>query len=167
MALCHINDHVSGQDIQRKNELEHTSTIGDLFSIRTTCYGSIGLTSAKIPNYLPRCETTPNTKVKAILEYKKPKTVDELRIFLGMLNFYRTFLNNAAETQAILHEYLREAEVQFEQGKQALANTALLAYPDTELPISLCTHASVWAIGSVLQQLDNNTWKPIALFSKK
>ncbi|UYV75519.1 hypothetical protein LAZ67_13000470 [Cordylochernes scorpioides] len=96
------------------------------------------------------------TKVKAILEYKKPKTVRELRIFLGMLNFYRTFLNNAAETQAILHEYLRgtkkkdrseiewteEAEVQFEQCKQALANTALLAYPDTELPISLCTDAS-------------------------
>ncbi|UYV65013.1 hypothetical protein LAZ67_3002817 [Cordylochernes scorpioides] len=121
------------------------------------------------------------TKVKAILEYKKPKTVHELRIFLGMLNFYRTFLNNAAETQAILHEYLRgakkkdrseikwtkEAEVQFEKCKQALANTALLAYPDTELPISLCTDASDRAVGSVLQQLDNNNWKPIAFFSKK
>ncbi|UYV73826.1 K02A2.6-like, partial [Cordylochernes scorpioides] len=87
----------------------------------------------------------------------------------------------SAYGEALLHEYLRgakkkyrseikwteEAEVQFEQCKQALANTALLAYPDTELPISLCTDASDRAVGSVLQQLDNNTSKPIAFFSKK
>ncbi|UYV85023.1 hypothetical protein LAZ67_X004325 [Cordylochernes scorpioides] len=97
------------------------------------------------------------------------------------IDFLGYLITSHAETQAILHEYLRgakkkdrseikwaeEAEVQFEQCKQALANTALLAYPDAELPISLCTDASDRAVGSVLQQLDNNIWKPIAFFSKK
>ncbi|UYV60890.1 hypothetical protein LAZ67_1002684, partial [Cordylochernes scorpioides] len=176
--------------VASKTEEEHYSHLETLFS-RLNSYGlRINLSKSKFLvqeiyflGYLITCHGVKPlpTKVKAILEYKKPKTVHELRIFLGMLNFYRTFLNNAAETQAILHEYLRgakkkdrseikwtkEAEVQFEKCKQALANTALLAYPDTELPISLCTDASDRAVGSVLQQLDNNNWKPIAFFSKK
>ncbi|UYV65624.1 hypothetical protein LAZ67_3004897 [Cordylochernes scorpioides] len=176
--------------VASKTEEEHYSHLETLFS-RLNSYGlRINLSKSKFLvqeiDFLGYLITSHGvkplpTKVKAILEYKKPKTVHELRIFLGMLNFYCTFLNNAAETQAILHEYLRgakkkdrseikwseEAEVQFEKCKQALANTALLAYPDTELPISLCTDASDRAVGSVLQQLDNNNWKPIAFFSKK
>ncbi|UYV66425.1 K02A2.6-like, partial [Cordylochernes scorpioides] len=176
--------------VASKTEEEHYSHLETLFS-RLNSYGlRINLSKSKFLvqeiDFLGYLITSHGvkplpTKVKAIKEYKKPKTVHELRIFLGMLNFYRTFLNNAAETQAILHEYLRgakkkdrseikwtkEAEVQFEKCKQALANTALLAYPDTELPISLCTDASDRAVGSVLQQLDNNNWKPIAFFSKK
>ncbi|UYV64958.1 hypothetical protein LAZ67_3002563 [Cordylochernes scorpioides] len=176
--------------VASKTEEEHYSHLETLFS-RLNSYGlRINLSKSKFLvqeiDFLGYLITSHGvkplpTKVKAILEYKKPKTVHELRIFLGMLNFYRTFLNNAAETQAILHEYLRgakkkdrseikwtkEAEVQFEKCKQALANTALLAYPDTELPISLCTDASNRAVGSVLQQLDNNNWKPIPFFSKK
>ncbi|UYV71992.1 hypothetical protein LAZ67_9001493, partial [Cordylochernes scorpioides] len=176
--------------VASETEEEHYSHLETLFS-RLNSYGlRINLSKSKFLvqeiDFLGYLITSRGvkplpTKVKAILEYKKPKTVHELRIFLGMLNFYRTFLNNAAETQAILHEYLRgakkkdrseikwteEAEVQFEKCKQALANTALLAYPDTELPISLCTDASDRAVGSVLQQLDNNNWKPIAFFSKK
>ncbi|UYV62287.1 hypothetical protein LAZ67_2000001 [Cordylochernes scorpioides] len=141
--------------VASKTDEEHYSHLETLFS-RLNSYGlRINLSKSKFLvqeiDFLGYLITSHGvkplpTKVKAILEYKKPKTVHELRIFLGMLNFYRTFLNNAAETQAILHEYLRgakkkdrsdikwteEAEVQFEKCKQALANTALLAYPDTE-----------------------------------
>ncbi|UYV69220.1 hypothetical protein LAZ67_6002864, partial [Cordylochernes scorpioides] len=174
--------------VASKTEEEYYSHLVTLFS-RLNSYGlRINLSKSKFLvqeiDFLGYLITSHGvkplpTKVKAILEYKKPKTVHELRIFLGMLNFYRTFLNNAAETQAILHEYLRgakkkdrseikwteEAEVQFEKCKQALANTALLAYPDTELPISLCTDASDRAVGSVLQQLDCWLGNPGALTS--
>ncbi|UYV74022.1 hypothetical protein LAZ67_11001862 [Cordylochernes scorpioides] len=43
-------------------------------------------------------------RVKVIQEYKLPTTIQELRAFLGMLNFYRPFLKDAAETQSILHD---------------------------------------------------------------
>ena len=45
-------------------------------------------------------------KVRAITEYSKPKTVVELRRFLGMVNFYRKSLKHAAEVQAPLQKFI-------------------------------------------------------------
>ncbi|UYV73731.1 hypothetical protein LAZ67_11000573, partial [Cordylochernes scorpioides] len=120
-------------------------------------------------------------RVEVIQEYKLPTTIQELRAFLGMLNFYRPFLKDAAETQSILHDYLKgskkkdkrlinwteEAKEIFNKCKNDLAKATLLSYPNSELPLSLCTDASNWAIGAVLQQYENETCKPIAFFSKK
>ncbi|UYV77645.1 hypothetical protein LAZ67_15001806, partial [Cordylochernes scorpioides] len=120
-------------------------------------------------------------RVKFIQEYKLPTTIQELRAFLGMLNFYRPFLKDAAETQSILHDYLKgskkkdkrlinwteEAKEIFNKCKNDLAKATLLSCPNSELPLSLCTDASNWAIGAVLQQYEKEAWKPIALFSKK
>ncbi|KMQ86468.1 gag pol polyprotein [Lasius niger] len=81
-------------------------------------------------------------KVKALQEYKKPKDIQELRRFLGAVNFYRRFLPNAAATQAPLNKYLKdlkksdkrpiewtnEATEAFERTKQDLTNATLLAH---------------------------------------
>lgn len=45
-------------------------------------------------------------KVEAINNYKKPSTIQELRRFLGVINFYRRFIREAARIQAPLHNYL-------------------------------------------------------------
>ena len=39
----------------------------------------------------------PKDKIKCINEYPKPKTIKDLRVFLGMLNYYRRSLKNIAE----------------------------------------------------------------------
>lgn len=120
-------------------------------------------------------------KVEAIMKYKLPNTIQELRTFLGMINFYRPFIKDAANIQANLHEYLKGAKKKdqrkiqwtddaiqsFEKCKEALSKATLLSYPNPELPLSLYTDASDWAIGSVLQQYENDKWKPIAFYSKK
>ncbi|GFQ90718.1 transposon Tf2-11 polyprotein [Trichonephila clavata] len=49
-------------------------------------------------------------KVKAITNYKKPETLHDLRYFLGMINFYRRYLKDAAKNQALLHDYLKGAK---------------------------------------------------------
>ncbi|GFX35618.1 hypothetical protein TNCV_104231 [Trichonephila clavipes] len=49
-------------------------------------------------------------KVQAILNYKLPETIHDLRTFLGMINFYRRYLRDAAKTQAPLHELLKGAK---------------------------------------------------------
>ncbi|GFU53947.1 hypothetical protein TNCV_3562181 [Trichonephila clavipes] len=49
-------------------------------------------------------------KVQAILNYKLPETIHDLRTFLGMINFYRRYLKDAAKTQAPLHELLKGAK---------------------------------------------------------
>lgn len=51
------------------------------------------------------------TKVQAIQEYPVPETVKELRRFLGMLNFYRRLIPNAAQLQAPLNELLAGPKV--------------------------------------------------------
>ncbi|GBO20906.1 Transposon Ty3-I Gag-Pol polyprotein [Araneus ventricosus] len=118
-------------------------------------------------------------KVQAIMNYKRPENVQDLRTFLGILNFYRRYLKDAAKNQALLHEYLKgskkkdkrkiqwtdEAEKQFEKCKNDLANATLLSFPNSELPLSLFTDASDTAIGAVLKQYENSTWQPIAFYS--
>ena len=51
--------------------------------------------------------------------------------------------------------------------KKALAEATLLAHPRHGVPLSLTTDASDLAVGAVLQQHINNSWEPLAFFSKK
>lgn len=122
-----------------------------------------------------------SNKVEAITSYPKPETIEELRRFLGMLNFYRNHIPNAAKNQGILDRYLHgakkkdkrkiewtdEANSAFEQCKQNLINAATLSYPIVDAKLSLMTDASDFSIGGVLQQKENNTWKPLGYFSKR
>ncbi|GFU30858.1 retrovirus-related Pol polyprotein from transposon opus [Trichonephila clavipes] len=76
---------------------------------------------------------------------------------------------DAAKTQAPLHELLRGAKKKdrrkvhwtddtrrsFEKCKTDLAEAALLSFPRSGLPLSLCTDSSDFAVGAVLQQLEN------------
>lgn len=120
-------------------------------------------------------------KVQIIIDYKLPTTIHDLRTFLGMINFYRRYLKDAAKHQSLLHDYLKgarkrdkrqikwteEAIEQFNKCKEDLAHTALLSFPTSELPLSLSTDASDTAIGAVIQQYESDGWKPIAFYSKK
>ena len=85
-----------------------------------------------------------------------------------MLNFYRRFLPNVAETIAPLYDivkvynHCRKNEPQikwkpgevitFQQSKEALAHATLLNYRISGAKISLATDASEKAVGPVLQQ---------------
>ncbi|GFW01920.1 hypothetical protein TNCV_3028911 [Trichonephila clavipes] len=85
---------------------------------------------------------------------------------------------DAAKTQAPLHELLKGAKKKdrrkvhwtddtrrsFEKCKTDLAEAALLSFPRSGLPLLLCTD---FAVGAVLQQLENEGWKPIAFYSRK
>lgn len=51
-----------------------------------------------------------DSKIEIIKNYPKPKTVDELRRFLGMVNFYRSHIPNAVRYQIVLNSYLRGAK---------------------------------------------------------
>ena len=120
-------------------------------------------------------------KVRAISQFPKPKTVVELRRFLGKVNFYRIAIPHAAETHAPLNQYLLDSrendkreiqwnvasEAAFEQVKKELANAALLAHPSHHAKTRLVTDASNYGMGASLEQLWDNVWKPLAFFSRK
>ena len=49
---------------------------------------------------------------------------------------------------------------------EIMADASLLAYPQPDAPTNIMTDASSNAVGAVLQQQVNDTWRPIAFFSK-
>jgi hypothetical protein len=99
-----------------------------------------------------------------------PMTANQLRRFLGMLNFYRRFLSQAAATQAPLHDVLSGPRVKgshpiawtpellkaFEEFKASLSRAMLLAQPEPTAQLALVADASTSAMGAVLQQRVDN-----------
>ncbi|KAJ4440996.1 hypothetical protein ANN_10845 [Periplaneta americana] len=120
-------------------------------------------------------------RIKTIAEYPKPKTIADLRKFLGIINFYRRFLRNAAQIQAPLRIHLhgakkndkclitcdREAEEAFELCKQQLAKATLLVHPWDNATLALRTDASDISSGAVLEQYNFGCSEPLGFFSKK
>lgn len=126
------------------------------------------------------CRPSPE-KVEAIFNWPKPTNRDELRRWLGMVNFYRRSMPHAAHAQAPLHEHLRDARKKdkrkvawdekslaaFEQIKDDLLKVAVLAFPCSNAETRLITDASDTGIGAALEQKINDIWKPLAFFSRK
>lgn len=115
------------------------------------------------------------------MEFPKPKTIKELRRFLGMTNFYRNNLPHAAEYQKVLNDYLHdskkndnspipwstEAEKAFDKCKENIRNAVLTIHPSRSAQLALMTDASATCIGAVLQQKSGRKWEPLGFFSKK
>ena len=103
------------------------------------------------------------------MKYKLPTTFHDLKTFLGIVNFFRRYFKDVAQTQAILHEMLKDAKKKdrskvpwtdearkpFEKCKTDLSDAASLSFPKPDCPLSWYTDVSDWAIGSVLQQYKN------------
>ena len=84
------------------------------------------------------------SKVKAIVQAPSPKNVQELRSFLGMINYYGKFLANVSTLLHPLNELLKavvmwewseECERAFQEAKGQLSCAPVLAHYDPSLPI--------------------------------
>jgi len=55
----------------------------------------------------------------------------------------------------------------FEEFKASLSRAAMLTHPDSATSFALVIDCSITAMCAVLQQRTQNTWLPLAFFSKK
>lgn len=120
-------------------------------------------------------------RVEAIRNFKTPATVKELKKFIATINFYRRFIPNAIIAQAPLLAMIpgnkkndktplawtAETTSAFNECKEQLANTTLLAHPISNAELSLWVDASDTAAGAALHQLVNGKLQPLGFFSKK
>ncbi|GAO51744.1 hypothetical protein G7K_5837-t1 [Saitoella complicata NRRL Y-17804] len=90
---------------------------------------------------------------KAIMEFPQPKTMKQLKSFVGLVNYYRTFY---------LDDEMQHA---FEKVKVALSTRPVLKIPDPEEDFEVYADASedAKAIGAVLMQKG----QPVAYESRK
>ena len=112
-------------------------------------------------------ETDPK-KIKDILEWPQPKTVTDVRQFLGFTNYYRKFIKQYAQVANPLNklisgenakknnkmvEWTLECEDSFQNLRRICTETPALAYADYERPFKLTTDASKKGLGAVLSQV--------------
>jgi len=111
-------------------------------------------------------------KVDAILAIQRPKTVKQLRSFLGAINFYRDMYPRRSHILAPLTKlsgmkgnipWKQEQQSAFDTIKALLAQEAFLSYPDHNKPFHIYVDASDLQLGAAIFQ----EGKPIAYYSRK
>lgn len=116
-------------------------------------------------------------KVRAIIDYPVPKTVKQLRQFLGLTGWYRRFVSDYASITYHLTELLskkrtfqwnEDAQKAFNSLKDCLTSAPLLAHPNYRKPFIVQCDASQNGVGGLLAQCDENgDERPIAFMSHK
>ncbi|XP_054259583.1 uncharacterized protein K02A2.6-like [Macrosteles quadrilineatus] len=115
-------------------------------------------------------------KVAAIAKARKPENVSELRIFLGLVNYYNRFIKDLATLLKPLHKLLQkgnkyvwneQCEQSFQQIKKVISSDTVLCHYSPELPLVLATDASPVGLGAVIShRFPDGTEKPIAFASR-
>nr|XP_016509049.1 PREDICTED: uncharacterized mitochondrial protein AtMg00860-like [Nicotiana tabacum] len=94
-------------------------------------------------------------KVKAMVEWPMPKSVKEARGFLGLTVYYRRFINGYRIMAKPLTELLKkdqflwnpQATTTFEELKQAMSTTPILALPNFDVKFIIKLMLVEWELG--------------------
>ena len=138
--------------------------------------------SKKEVNYLghklSKNKHTPlNDNVIAIKSFPVPKTVKNVREFLGKINYYHKYISNAAKLLSPLYNLLKKnskfewnesCQNAFNQVKDYLCKEPILAIFNPNESSYVFCDSSLLGLGAVLKQKQpDGTLKPIGYFSKK
>ena len=129
-------------------------------------------------------------KLKAIAEYPEPQKAKHLLGFLGAINYYRRALSGlkgedgkirrpaeilqplfeAATAKATTKQFQqtwseKNLVTAFNEAKEMLMSTCQLEHPDPNAPIAITTDESKHAMGAVLEQFRQGTWRPLGYWS--
>ena len=111
-------------------------------------------------------------KIKAIQELATPRTIKQVRRFVGMVNYYRDMWPRRSETLAPLTKLCSknakfvwgpEQQKAFDTMKKIMTKETLLAFPDFNEEFVIHTDASKYQLGACISQKG----KPIAFYSRK
>lgn len=120
--------------------------------------------------------STDQNKIKAINQFPLPKTMKQLKSFLGLANYYRRFIPSFSALCAPLYELTRNKKLEswskknikvFEEIKKALVSPSVLCMPDFNKEFFVTTDASDYAIGAILSQKNDINAGVVSYFSRK
>ena len=119
---------------------------------------------------------TTSDKLDAIVSAPEPKNVQELRSFLGLLNYYGKFMPSLSTLLHPLNQLLQQGyqwkwsadcKCAFEQAKETLTSTHLLVHYNPSLPLRLAADASAYGLGAVISHImPNGDERPVAYASR-
>ena len=123
---------------------------------------------------------TDPVKVKPIQEFNAPRTKPELQRFLGMIGWYRRFIQDFSRIAKPLFELLKKETTitdwkiheegtdqnkAFVELKERLIKAPILHLPDWNKPFTVITDGSKYGIAGVLTQITDGVEHPIAYYS--
>lgn len=115
-------------------------------------------------------------RVQCICEFPKPRTVKQIRRFLGMAGWYQRYIHNYSSIAAPITDLLKvsdrfiwtdEAQMAFESLKHSLTTAPVLMHPDFSSHFYIQCDASMTGVGGVLFQMVDGNEHPIAFMSRK
>ena len=116
------------------------------------------------------------SKVEAVVKAPKPVNVQQLRSFLGLINYYGKFIPNLSTLLHPLNSLLQankkwvwspECAKAFQAAKNQLISAVVLTHYDPSLPITLVADASAYGVGAVISHVfPDNSERPIAFASR-
>ena len=180
-VMCYIDDIL----ISSKDEESHLKTIEEVFTRlqqhgfklkRDKCeflMNSVEYLGHQIDK--DGIRALPN-KVAAIKNAPTPNNVQELRSFLGLINYYGKFIPNLATLLHPLNTLLKadkkwtwseECKEAFQLAKNQLTSSAVLTHYNPSLPIHMAADASAYGVGAVISHvLPDGSEHPIAFASR-
>ena len=115
-------------------------------------------------------------RTTAIKDMPAPDNVTTLQSFLGLANYYQSFIKYLHDLRAPLNELLKkdkkwrwtpECQTAFDQIKKALTSDLFLTHYDPKLEIIVASDTSSYGVGScILHKIPDGTKKPIAHASR-
>jgi hypothetical protein len=120
------------------------------------------------------CEVNPES-IQKIEGLGFPRDITQLRAFLGVCSYYRSYCPRFGEVAAPLTDCLRKGETiswtdergkAFASLKSMLTSAPVLGFFDDEGEVILDVDASLVGAGAVLQQRQNGVWRVIEYASR-
>ena len=180
-VICYIDDIL----VTGKDDKAHLNTLAQVFE-RLKKHG-IRMKKEKCHfmrpsvEYLGHCidadglHATPE-KLEAVVKAPEPTNAQELRSFIGLLNYYVKFLPNLSTTLHPLNSLLQqgrpwkwssECKHAFQDAKDTLTSSHLLVHYDPALPLKMAADASAYGMGAVISHvMPDGAERPIAYASK-
>ena len=101
-------------------------------------------------------------KLEAVVKAPEHANVQQLRSFLGLLNYYRKFLPNLSTMLHPLNNLLQQGQPwkwsedckhAFQEAKDTLTSSHLLVHYDPALPLRMAADASAYGVGAVISHV--------------
>jgi len=115
------------------------------------------------------------SKIDVVLRFPEPKTVTNVRSFLGLTGYYRKYFRGYSRLASPLFELTKkdvafvwnqDCQRAFDALKRALVEAPILVRPDFEKPFCLDVDWSTKGVGAILSQREGRFEKVVAYASK-